>query len=159
VSVLCFVISLLAELVFASYVRIVVMAGRCVTCSLRCDDYLCRHCEDHVQCVNCQRNLPHHCYSDDSCKQCLACVRKLAQTHSSVRNIVNEITIPTVRDVQSFDAFVTSNSGVIQAFVEDYRRNYGSVRLHVRVDAIFTREVEGGQLQEFRPFFKCRSRY
>jgi len=57
-----------------------------------------------------------------------------------------------VRDVQSFDAFVTSNSGVIQAFVEDYRRNYGSVRLHVRVDAIFTREVESGLLQEFRPF-------
>jgi len=55
---------------------------------------------------------------------------------------VNEINIPTLRDVQSFDTFVTSNSGVIQAFVEDYRRNYGSVRLHVRVDAIFTREVE-----------------
>jgi len=130
------------------------MVGRCVNCTLRCNGYLCRHCEDHVQCVNCQRYLPQHCYSDVSCKQRLACVRKLAHTRSSVRNIVNEINIPTVRNVQSFDAFVTSNSGVIQAFVEDYQRNYGSVRLHVRVDAIFTREVEGGLLQRIPTFFQ-----
>ena len=138
---------------FASYVRIVVMAGRCVNCSLQCDDYLCRHCEDHVQCVNCRRYLPSHCYSNAS-KQCLACVRKLAQTRSSVRNIVNEISIPTARGTESFDSFVVTNSGVIQALVEDYQRNHGSLRLHVRVDAIFTREVEGGLLQRIPAFFQ-----
>jgi len=132
------------------------MSGRCVNCSLRCDDYLCRHCKDHVQCVNCRRYLPSHCYFDDSCKQCLACVRKLAQTRSSVRNIVNEVNIPTARGTESFDSFVVTNSGVINAFIEDYRRNYGSIRLHVRVDAIFTRDVGEGLLQRIPSFFLRR---
>ena len=59
------------------------------------------------------------------------------------------------RAVQSrlIDNFVTMNSGVIQAFVEDYRRNYGSIRLHVRVDAIFTRDVGEGLLQRIPAFF------
>ena len=107
------------ELPFTSYVRIVVMSGRCVNCSLRCEDYLCRHCKDHVQCVNCRRYLPSHCYSDAS-KRCFACARKLAQTRSSVRNIVNEVNITTAHGTESFDSFVVTNSGLIQAFVEDY---------------------------------------
>ena len=67
---------------------------------------------------------------------------------------MNEISIPTARGTESFDSFVVTNSGVIQAFVEDYQRNHGSVRLHVRVDAIFTREVEGGLLQRIPAFFQ-----
>jgi len=70
-----------------------------------------------------------------------------------VRNIVNEISILIVRGTESFDSFVTMNSGVIQAFVEDYRRNYGSIRLHVRVDAIVTRDVGEGLLQRIPAFF------
>jgi len=69
-----------------------------------------------------------------------------------VRNIVNEVNIPTARGTESFDSFVTTNRGVIQAFVEDYRRNYGSIRVHVRVDAIFTREVEDG-VQRIAAYF------
>jgi len=65
----------------------------------------------------------------------------------------DEISIPTARGTESFDSFVTTNSGVIQAFVQDYRRNYGSVRLHVRVDAIFTRDVGEGLLQRIPAFF------
>jgi len=57
---------------------------------------------------------------------------------------VNEVNIPTACGTESFGSFVTTNSGVINAFVEDYRRNYCSIRAHVRVDAIFTREVEDG---------------
>jgi len=149
VSVFCCVIRSSDELVFTSYVR---MAGRCVNCTLRCDGYLCRHCEDHVQCINCRRYLPQHCYSDAS-KRCLTCVRKLSQTRSTVRNIVNEISIPTARGTESFNSFVVTNSGVIQAFVEDYRRQYGSIRIHVRVDAVFTREVDGSLLQRIPAFF------
>jgi len=66
---------------------------------------------------------------------------------------VNEISIPTARGTESFDSFVTTNSGVIHAFVDNYQRNYGSVHLHVRVDAIFTREVEDGLLQRIPAFF------
>jgi len=66
---------------------------------------------------------------------------------------VNEISIPTARGRESFDSFVTTNSGVIQAFVEDYQRQYGSMRIHVRADAIFTREVECGLLQRIPAFF------
>jgi len=69
-----------------------------------------------------------------------------------VRNIVNEVNIPTARGTESFDSFVTTNRGVIQAFVEDYRRNYGSIRVHVSVDAIFTREVEDG-VQRIAAYF------
>ena len=65
---------------------------------------------------------------------------------------MNEINIPTARGTESFDSFVVTNSGVIQAFVEDYRRQYGSIRIHVRVDAIFTREVESG-IQRITAFF------
>jgi len=126
------------------------MSGRCVNCTLLCDGYLSRHCKDHVRCVNC-RHLPDYCYSDAS-KQCLACTKKLTQTRSSVRNIVNEVNIPTARGTESFDSFVVTNSGVIHAFVEDYRRNYGSIRVHVRVDAIFTREVED-EVQRIPAFF------
>ena len=128
------------------------MSGRCVNCTLRCDDHLCRHCKDHVQCVNCRRYLPVYCYSDAT-KQCLTCTKKLAHTRSSVLNIVNEVNIPTARGTESFDSFVTTNSELINAFVEDYRRNYGSIRVHVRVDAIFTREVEGGLLQRIPAYF------
>jgi len=121
------------------------MSGRCVNCTLHCDDHLCLHCKDHVQCVNCRRYLPNYCYSDGSSKQCLACTKKVIQTRSRVRNIVNEVNIPTARGTESFDSFVTTNSGLINAFVKDYRRNYGSTRVHVRVDAIFTREVKEGR--------------
>ena len=127
------------------------MSGRCANCTLRCDGYLCRHCEEHVQCVNCRRYLPIYCYSDVS-KQCHACVKKLAHTRSSARNIVNEVNIPTARGTESFDSFVASNSGVINAFVEDYRRQYGSIRIHVRADAIFTREMESG-IQRIPAYF------
>jgi len=58
---------------------------------------------------------------------------------------VNEVNIPTARGTESLDSFVTTNSGLINALVEDYRRNYGSIRVHVRVDAIFTKEVEDGR--------------
>ena len=66
---------------------------------------------------------------------------------------MNEISIPTARGTESFDSFVVTNSGVINAFVEDYRRKYGSIRIHVRVDAVFTREVEGSLLQRIPAFF------
>ena len=69
-----------------------------------------------------------------------------------MHNIVNEVNIPTARDRESFDSLVTSNSGLVNAFVEDYQRNYGSVRLYVPVDAIFTREVEDGR-QRIEAYF------
>ena len=97
------------------------MSGRCANCTLRCDGYLCRHCKDHVRCVDCRRYLPIYCYSDAS-KECHACVRKLSK-RSSARNIVNEVNIPTARGTESFDSFVASNSELINAFVEDYRRS------------------------------------
>jgi len=65
------------------------------------------------------------------------------------------MSIPTVHVVQSFDAFVTSNSELIYAFVEDYQRKYGSVRLHVRVDAVITRDVDEGQQRKPVYFSTC----
>jgi len=53
--------------------------------------------------------------------------------------------MPTERGTQSFDAFVASNARVMEAVIGDYQRRYGSIRVHARVDAIFTREVEERQ--------------
>jgi len=50
------------------------------------------------------------------------------QRRASVANIVNEVTIPTVRGINSFDAFVSDNSGVIGAVLGDYQRQYRYVR-------------------------------
>ena len=66
---------------------------------------------------------------------------------------MNEVNIPTARGTESFDSFVVTNSRVIQAFVEDYRRQYGTIRVHARVDAVFTRQIEGGLLQRIPAFF------
>jgi len=63
--------------------------------------------------------------------------------------------MPTARGTDSFDSFVTTNSGFINVFVEDYQGNYSSVRVHVRVDAIFSREVEEGR-QKIPAFFLRR---
>jgi len=50
------------------------------------------------------------------------------QRRASVANIVNEVTIPTVQGINSFDAFVFVNSGVIGAVMDDYQRQYRYVR-------------------------------
>lgn len=96
--------------------------AQCANCNLHCSDYLCRHCERHQRCVNCQRYLPTCCYSEGG-KQCLACTKK-PQTRSSVSNIVNEVCILTVHGTESFDALVSSNTGIIDAIVKDYQRHY-----------------------------------
>lgn len=96
--------------------------AQCANCNLHCSDYLCRHCEGHQRCVNCQRYLPTCCYSEGS-KQCLAGTKK-PLTRSSVSNIVNEVSIPTVHGTESFDAFVSSDTGIIDVIVKDYQRHY-----------------------------------
>jgi len=52
--------------------------------------------------------------------------------------------VRTVRDTQSFDAFIASNFGVMDAVIGDYQRQYDSICVHARVDAIFTRDVKKG---------------
>jgi len=36
--------------------------------------------------------------------------------------------MPTVRGINSFDAFVSTNSGIIGALLDDYQRQYRYVR-------------------------------
>jgi len=49
-----------------------------------------------------------------------------AQMHyrASLGNIVHEASTPTVRGINSFDAFVSTNSGVIGTLLDDYRQQY-----------------------------------
>ena len=42
----------------------------------------------------------------------------------SIGNIVHEASIPTARGIHSFDAFVSANSDVIGALLNDYKRQY-----------------------------------
>ena len=102
--------------------------GRCINCGLPSASPLCPRCQANQQCVCCQRHLPSHSYSNNS-NQCNACTKKQQIRHrASIGNIVNEITIPTVRGIQSFDAFVSDNSGVIGAVMDDFQRQYRYVR-------------------------------
>jgi len=80
---------------------------------------------------------------------------KKATRRSSVLNIVSEITIPSPHAIESFDAFIALNAGVIEGIVGDYQRQYGSIRVHVRVDAIFVRDVKDGQ-QRIPAYFNTR---
>jgi len=56
--------------------------------------------------------------------------KKLTNTQhrASIGNIVNEVSIPAVRGIDSFDAFVCNNSGVIGAVLGDYQRQYRYAR-------------------------------
>ena len=53
--------------------------------------------------------------------------------------------IQIVLGTQSFDAYVASNAGVMDAVIGDYQRQYGSICVRVRADTIFTRDVVQGQ--------------
>ena len=63
--------------------------------------------------------------------------------------------VRTVRDTQSFDAFIASNFGVMDAVIGDYQRQYDSICVHVRVDAILTRDVNKGH-QRVAAYFSTR---
>jgi len=56
--------------------------------------------------------------------------KKLTNTQhrASIGNIINEVSIPTVRGIQSFDSYLSDNSGVIHALLDDYQRQYRYVR-------------------------------
>jgi len=63
--------------------------------------------------------------------------------------------IQIVRSTQSFDAYVASNAGVMDAVIGDYQRQYGSICVRVRADTIFTRDVVQGQ-QRVAAYFSTR---
>jgi len=63
------------------------------------------------------------------------------------------VTIPTARATQSFEAFLAHNAGVFDNIIDDYRRQYKSIRVHFRADAIFVRQSEDGQQQRVPAYF------
>jgi len=102
--------------------------GRCINCNLPSATPLCLRCLANQQCVLCHRHLRSHFYSNNF-NQCNACTKKQQTQHrASVGNIVNEVIIPAVRGIDSFDAFVSNNSGVIGAVLGDYQRQYRYAR-------------------------------
>jgi len=136
-------------------VHIVIMSGRCVNCTLRCDGYLCRHCKDHIQCVNCCRYLPSHCYPDAS-KRCLACTRKLAHTRSSVR----------MRLVYQPRAEQSRSIALSRRTAELYRRSSkttDAIMVPFACTSVSTQSsqemLERGCCKEFQPFFYTGVRY
>ena len=102
--------------------------GHCTNCNLPSSTPLCHRCQSNQECDCCHRHLPSHCFSNSN--RCNTCTKKQSQTQrrASVANIVNEVTILTVRGINSFDAFVSDNSGVIGAVMDDYQRQYRYVR-------------------------------
>ena len=103
--------------------------GHCINCDLTSSTSLCPRCQANQECDCCHRHLPSHCYTNNS-NRCNTCTKKLSQTHyrTSIGNIVHEASIPTARSTHSFDAFVSTNSDVIAALVDDYQRQYRYVR-------------------------------
>jgi len=99
----------------------------CVNCQLPSIGHLCGICRYHQQCTRCHRYLPPHCYNGQGGVLCDTCCSRRGTTpqhRHSVGRVVNEISIPTTRGAESFDAFVQANEGVITALINDYQRQY-----------------------------------
>ena len=109
--------------------------GHCINCDLPSSTPLCPRCQANQECDCCHRHLPSHYYTNNS-NRCNTCTKKLSQTHyrASIGNIVHEASIPTARSTHSFDAFVSTNSDVIAALVDDYQCHYRYVREKKSVD-------------------------
>jgi len=120
----------------------------------------CTRCHSLPRCVVCHRHLPATCFPPDS-PLCQACFNKQEKplVRASERNVVTEVTIPTARATQSLEAFLNYNDGVINNIIDDYRRQYRSIRVHFRADAIFVRHTEDGQQQRIPPISRPRLRY
>jgi len=103
--------------------------GRCINCDLPFATPPCPRCQSNQQCDCCCRHLPFHCYTNNS-NRCNTCKKKLTYTHyrASIGNIVHDVSIPTARGIHCFDSFVSNNSYVIVALLDDYQRQYSYVR-------------------------------
>jgi len=128
----------------------------CTNCGGPSSGSICTRCHGHSlpRCVACHRHLPPACFPPDS-PLCQACCNKQEKpdVRANERNIVTEVTIPTTQATQSFEAFLTHNVGVINDIIDDYRRQYRSIRVHFRADAIFVRHAEDGQQQRIPAYF------
>ena len=97
----------------------------CTNCGVLSSIPLCPRCQSLQQCVTCYRRLPSSCFNRNS-DRCQACTKRndKPQHRTSIANVVNEVTIPTARSTQSFDAYIRDNDAVISNILDDYRRQY-----------------------------------
>ena len=126
----------------------------CTNCGVQSSGSICTRCHSLPRCVACHRYLPPACFPPDSLL-CQACYNKQEKPYvrATERNIVTEVTFPTARATQSFDSFLSHNNGVINNIIDDYRRQYRSIRVHFRADAIFVRQTEDDQQQRIPAYF------
>ena len=86
----------------------------CTNCGVSSSGSICARCHSLPRCIACHRHLPPQCFPPDN-PLCQACCNKQEKPHvrASERNIVTEVTIPSARATQSFEAFLNYNAGVI----------------------------------------------
>ena len=101
----------------------------CTNCGVQSSGSICTRCHSLPRCVTCHRHLPPACFPSNSLL-CQACCNKQEKPHvrASERNIITEVAIPTARATHSFDSFLSHNAGVISNIIDDYRRQYRSIR-------------------------------
>ena len=129
----------------------------CTNCGVPSSGSICTRCHSLPRCVACHRHFPPACFPLYS-PLCQACCNKQEKKHvrASERNIIAEVTIPTARATESFDSFLTHNGGVTNDMVDDYRRQYRSIRVHFRADAIFVRQTTARPRLFLHSRLRCR---
>ena len=130
-------------LVIGTNVVVVSTDHYCTNCGVPSATSICTSCLQRRKCHACHRRLEDYFFA--SSHTCHACARRKAKpkVRQAVRETVTEVDIPAVVGDISFGVFFEHQSDEIRRIVDDYRRRLGSVRVHVRADTSFTREVEG----------------
>ena len=130
-------------LVIGTNVVVVSTDRYCTNCGVPSATSICTSCLQRRKCHACHRRLEDYFFA--SSHTCHACTRRKAKpkVRQAVGETVTEVDIPAVVDDISFGVFFERQSNEIRRIVNDYRRRLGSVRVHVRADTSFTREVEG----------------
>ena len=67
--------------------------------------------------------------------------------------MVNEVSIPTEPHDITFDTFMVRNEQVIQQTIQDFRSRFRSIRIQLRADVLFSRQLEDGRVSIVPGYF------
>jgi len=127
----------------------------CSNCGVPSSTQLCSRWRTLTTCRRCKRHSPSLCFgpssslSSPSCNGdatdniCQACRNKGdKRTTTAFGNIVSETTLPTHGNDITVDGFLNANAEQIQETIEHARAQLRSVRVQLRIDILFSRQVD-----------------
>jgi len=145
----------------------------CSNCGVPSSTQLCSRCQTLTTCRRCKRHLPAHCFDSSSSsssssppcnghatdnKICQACKNKGdKRTTTALGNIISETTLPTHENDITVEGFFNANAEQIQETIEHARAQLRSVRVQLRIDILFSRQVDNQtRMQTAMGYFSTR---